>query len=467
MTRLTDHAVGSLRERIRGDVLGPEHPEYDTARSVANGAIDHRPALLVRCAEPADVAAALSFARDEHLEVSVRGGGHNPAGAAVCPDGLVVDLTAMHAVTVDPEARTARCGGGATLAQLDAATQAHGLAVPAGTISHTGVGGLTLGGGMGWLTRQHGLTVDNLLGAEVVLANGTLVHASAEENPDLFWALRGGGGNFGVVTAFDFGLHAVGPEVHVGVFFWDMSVGREALELIRDVVPALPPRHSVLVGIGLNAPPEPFVPVEDRGKLGHALIIGGFGSVEEHAAAAALLDGGPPRLFEMRTSLPYTHLQSMLDDSSPYGILDYEKGILIPELSDDVIALLNEYLRRKTSPLTFCPTFRLDGAFTEVDEDATAYGSPREPGYQMALTALSFDPEELVADTAWVRALWTELLPHAVGPGGYVNFMTEIEEDRVRASYGAEKYQRLARIKSKYDPENVFHRNANVAPVAA
>ncbi|MEV6330234.1 BBE domain-containing protein [Streptomyces sp. NPDC051909] len=339
--------------------------------------------------------------------------------------------------------------------------------MPAGTISHTGVGGLTLGGGMGWLTRHHGLTVDNLLGAEVVLANGALVHASADENPDLFWALRGGGGNFGVVTAFDFALHPVGPEVHVGVFFWDMSVGREALELIREVVPALPPRHSALIGVGLSAPPEPFVPAEHQGRLGHALIIGGFGSAEEHAAAAALLDGGPPRLFEMRTPLPYTQLQSMLDDSSPYGILDYEKGLPLAEFTDDVIALMNDSVRRKTSPLTFCPTFRLDGAFTEVDEDATAYGGSREPGYMLALTALSFDPEELVADTAWVRGLWTELLPHAVGPGGYVNFMAEIEEDRVRASYGPEKYQRLAQIKAEYDPENVFHRNANIVPSLA
>ncbi|WP_369148430.1 FAD-binding oxidoreductase [Streptomyces sp. R44] len=464
MTQFADQAVSALTDRIRGDVLGTDHPEYDAARSVANGAIDHRPALLVRCLDPEDVAAALAFARDEHLEVSVRCGGHNPAGAAVCPDGLVVDLTAMRGVEVDPGARTARCGGGATLAVLDAATQAHGLAVPSGTISHTGVGGLTLGGGMGWLTRHHGLTVDNLLGAEVVLADGTLVHASADENADLFWALRGGGGNFGVVTAFDFGLHPVGPEVHVGVFFWDMSVGREALELIREVVPTLPPRHSALVGVGLNAPPEPFVPAEHQGKLGHALIIAGFAGAEEHAAAAALLDGGPPRLFEMRTPLPYTGLQSMLDDSSPYGILDYERGLPLTEFTDDVIALLNDSLRRKTSPLTFCPVFRLDGAFAEVDEDATAYGGPREPGYMLALTALSSDPAELVADTAWVRGLWTELLPYAVGPGGYVNFMAEIEQDRVRAAYGPEKYQRLARIKATYDPDNVFHRNANILP---
>lgn len=467
MTQLADQAVSSLADRVQGDLLGPEHPEYEAARSVANGAIDHRPALIVRCASPEDVAAALGFAGDEHLEVSVRCGGHNPAGTAVCPDGLVVDLTAMNTVGVDPEARTARCGGGATLARLDAATQAHGLAVPSGTISHTGVGGLTLGGGMGWLTLEYGLTVDNLLGAEVVLANGTLVHASIEENADLFWALRGGGGNFGVVTAFEFGLHPVGPEVHVGLFFWDMSVGREALELIREVVPALPPRHNALTGIGLSAPPEPFVPDEHRGKLGHALIIAGFDSAEEHAAAVAMLDDGPPRLFEMRTPLPYTGLQSLLDDASPYGILDYEKGLPLAELSDEVIALLGEHLRRKTSPLTFCPTFRLDGAFSEVAEDATAYGGARETGYMLALTALSFDPEELVADTAWVRALWTDLLPHAVGPGGYVNFMAEIEEDRVRAAYGPEKYRRLARIKAKYDPENVFHRNANIVPALA
>jgi FAD/FMN-containing dehydrogenase len=467
VTTLADHVIGSLRGRLSGRLVTPDDADYDAVRSVWNGAIDHRPALVARCATPEDVAAALTFARDARLGISVRGGGHNLAGSAVCPDGLVIDLTGMNAVEVDPDARTARCGGGATLAELDAATQAHGLAVPAGTVSHTGVGGLTLGGGFGWLTQKYGLTVDNLLAAEVILANGSLVRASEAENPDLFWALRGGGGNFGVVTAFTFQLHEVGPEVHLGLFFWDISVGNEALHLIGETIPGLPRTTGALSGIGLSAPEEPFVPREHRGKLGHALIVAGFGTAEEHAEAVASLDDGLPALFETRTPIPYTQLQRIFDDAAPVGILAYEKSLSFAGFDDEVIALLGEYLPCKASPLTFCPAFRLDGAYASVPEDATAFGGAREPTYIMSIAAVSPDPEQLTADTAWAQALWTELLPHAVNPGGYVNFMVEIEEDRVRAAYGPRKYDRLARIKAKYDPDNVFHRNANILPAAA
>jgi len=463
---LLGEAIGTLGERLEGRAIAPDDPGYDAARAVWNGGIDHRPAVLARCAGPQDVVTALAFAREHGLEVSVRGGGHNTGGAAVVPDGLVVDLTGLHEVRVDPDARTVRCEAGATLAQLDAASQAHGLAVPAGTISHTGVGGLTLGGGLGWLTRQHGLTVDNLLGAEVVLADGAVVRASEDENPDLFWALRGGGGNFGVVTAFDFRAHPVGPEVHVGLFFWDDSVGREALQLIREVLPALPERIAALIGVGLSAPPEPFVPEEHRGKLGQALIVAGFGTAEEHTAALAPLAGGPPTLFQMRTPMPFTALQSMLDEAAPIGILAYEKALPFADFTDDVIGVLGDYLPRKTSPMTFCPTFRLDGAYAAVADDATAFGGLREPTYMMSITAQSPDPRHVAADTAWTRALWNDLLPYAVGPGGYVNFMAEMEENRVRASYGPEKYDRLARIKARYDPGNVFHHNANIPPAA-
>ncbi|MGA5420383.1 FAD-binding oxidoreductase [Streptomyces lavendulocolor] len=229
----------------------------------------------------------MAFARGEHLEISVRGGGHSFSGASVCPDGLVVDLGDMKGVEVDPDAGTVRCGGGATLAELDTATQPYGLAVPAGTVSNTGVAGLTLGGGVVWLTRRHGLTVDNLLAADVVLADGSLVRASEDEHPDLFWAFRGGGGNFGVVTTFTFRAHEVGPWVHVGLFFWDIGTGPDALRVIGDLVPRLPRDTGALMGVGLTAPPEPLVPEEHQGKLGHALIVAGFGTDEEHAEAEA------------------------------------------------------------------------------------------------------------------------------------------------------------------------------------
>ncbi|MDN3292540.1 FAD-binding oxidoreductase [Streptomyces ficellus] len=464
MTTLPEEAVEAFRSRLDGRLVTPDDLDYDTVRAVWNGGIDHRPALIAQCASTDDVVGALAFARDEHLEISVRGGGHSTSGNSVCPGGLVIDLSPMNAVEVDPDTRTARCGGGAVLAELDAATQAYGLAVPAGTVSHTGVGGLTLGGGFGWLTRMHGLTADNLLSADVVLADGRCVRASQDAYPDLFWALTGGGGNFGVVTAFTFRLHPVGPEVPLAIFFWDMGDGEEALRLVRDTVPGLPEATGVLVGIGLTAPPQPFVPPEHRGKLGHALLVAGFGSAEEHAEAIAPLANGVPRLFETRTTVPYTGLQSILDDWAPRGILAYETALTLRDLNDDVIGLLGEYLPRKSSPMTFCPTFHLGGAFTSVPEDATAFGGVREPTYVLDIWAVSPDPEWLVADTAWARALWTELLPHAATTGGYVNFMAESEEDRVRASYGPEKYARLAGVKATYDPRNVFHRNANILP---
>lgn len=467
MITLAEQAVGSFRDRLEGRLVTPDDTDYDQVRSLWNGAIDHRPALVARCAGPEDVATALAFAREEHLEISVRGGGHSFSGASVCPDGLVVDLGDMNRVEVDPDARTVRCGAGATLAELDAATQAYGLAVPGGTVSHTGVAGLTLGGGMGWLTRQHGLTVDNLLAADVVLANGGFVRASEDENPDLFWGLRGGGGNFGVVTTFTFRAHPIGPEVHVGLFFWDMGVSADALRLIGHVVPGLPRATGALMGIGMNAPPEPFVPQEHQGTLGHALIVAGLGTAEEHAEALAPLADGVPPLFELRSPMPFTALQSMLDDAAPVGMLTYDKGLTYSELNDDVIALLNEYVPRKTSPMSFCPTFHLGGAYTDPDEDATAFGGLREPMYVMSCSVVTPDPDVLVTDTAWARALWTELTPHAANVGGYVNFMAEAEEDRVRRSYGPEKYDRLARVKATYDPENVFHRNANILPAVA
>ncbi|QKW06639.1 FAD-binding oxidoreductase [Streptomyces sp. NA04227] len=467
MTSVLEHAAHALRGDFQGELIGPDATEYDRARSVWNGAIDHRPAVVARCTGSEDVAAALNFARAEGLKISVRGGSHSFAGNAVCPDGLVVDLSPLNKVEVDPAERLARCGGGATLAELDAATQAHALAVPSGTISHTGVGGLALGGGFGWLTPQYGLTADNLLAAEVVLADGTVVRAAEGENADLFWALRGGGGNFGVVTTFLFRLHEVGPEVQVGLFFWDMAQSDEALGLIGETVPALPRKTGVLAGIGLSAPPEDFVPPEHVGTLGQALIVAGFGTAEEHAEAVAPLAKGPPTLFQMRTPMPYTGLQSMLDDAAPFGILAYEKSLPFTGFDEDTIALFGDQLPRKSSPMTFCPTFYLSGAFTDVAEDATAFGGVREPTYMVSMAAVTPDRDELTADTAWVRSLWTEMLPHAANPGGYVNFMVESEEDRIRAAYGAAKYERLAAIKAKYDPHNVFNRNANILPGTA
>jgi FAD/FMN-containing dehydrogenase len=355
------------------------------------------------------------------------------------------------------------CGGGATWADLDGATQAHGLAVPGGTISHTGVGGLTLGGGFGWLTAMAGLSSDNLVAAEVVTAGGRVLRTSADSHPDLFWAIRGGGGNFGVVTSFEFQLHEVGPLVNLGLFFWRLDDGAEALRFGRDFVRTLPDDMGVMFA-GLNAPPAPFVPQEHQLAPGYALIVVGCGSAEEHQRAIQpVRDEGRPS-FELVTPIPYANLQQMLDESAPWGLHAYEKALYVPDLTDEVIAVFTEQLPRKRSPLSFIPVFRMNGAYARAGEDQTAFGGPRTSCYAFNIAALAPTAELFEDERAWVRSFWDDLRPYSSGYGGYVNFMNEYDEDRVRASYGAAKYGRLARIKAEYDPDNVFHLNANIRP---
>jgi hypothetical protein len=460
--------MGSALEEFRagfdGEALLPGDAAYDEVRSVWNGNIDRRPALIARCRAPMHVAEAIALARREGLELSVRGGGHNFAGSAVCDDGLMIDLSTMNDVTVDAGARRARCGGGATWADLDGATQQHGLAVTGGFISHTGVGGLTLGGGMGWLTRKAGLSCDNLVSAEVVLADGQVVRASADQHEDLFWAIRGGGGNFGVVTEFEFALHEVGPLVQLCLFFWGADQGVEALRVSRDIVAGLPEGVGALIA-GLSAPPAPFVPQEHQLAPGFALLIGSFGSPEEHAEIVAPVREALAPLFELVTPIPYTQLQKMFDEGNAWGTHAYEKALYLDELSDEVIAIFADQLPRKASPLSFVPVFPLDGAYADVGEEDTAFGGSRSARFVFNIAAICPVPELLEADRAWVRGFWEALRPHASSAGSYVNFMTDIEEDRVRAAYGAAKYDRLSRIKADYDPDNVFHLNANIKPL--
>jgi FAD/FMN-containing dehydrogenase len=463
MARAIDSDAAAFSGQVAGTVLSPEDPGYDAARSVWNGDIDHRPAAIVQVTGPADVAAAVEFGRDHDLEISVRGGGHSFAGYAVADRGLMIDLSRLCAVSVDPDARRAICGGGATWADVDGATQAHALAVPGGTVSHTGIGGLTLGGGFGWLTARAGLTCDNLVAAEVVTADGRVLRASAGEHPDLFWALRGGGGNFGVVTAFEYRLHQVDPLVHMGLFFWGLERVAEALRFLRDFARAMPQDMGFLV-VGVNAPAAPFVPEEHHLAPGCVVLVCGFGSQEEHERAIQPIraDGRP--LFELVTPIPYTDFQKVLDAGAPWGIRGYEKAVYVDDLSDDVIAVTAEHLPRKQSPMSFFPVQRLNGAFGRVGEDETAFGGARTDCYAFSIAAMAPTPEALQADRAWVRSFWEDLRPYAKGAGSYVNFMTEYDEDRVRASYGRAKYERLAAIKATYDPNNVFHLNANIRP---
>ena len=456
-------SLDGLRSSMTGTVIDPEDPDYDEARKLWNAAIDGHPAVIARCASPADVATAILFAREHGLEIAVRGGAHSMPGVSTVDDGLVIDLSALNQVSVDPVAKRARVGGGALLGDLDAATQDHGLAVPAGLVSHTGVGGLTVGGGMGWLTRLAGLTIDNLVSAEVVTADGRILRAADDENDDLFWAIRGGGGNYGVVTQFEFRLHEVGPICHLGLLFWSLDDGADMLRMARETIPGLPPTINVIIA-GLNAPPAPFVPEQHRHQPGYALMVVGVGSAEEHAATLQRLRDGLPPLWEFVDSLPYVALQQMLDEATAWGFHGYDKGTYVADLSDEAIAVVTEQLPAKNSPLSVLMFYRLDGAYSQVPEDATAFSGGRSARYAVFIIGICPVPELFEAERAWVRSFWDALRPHSIDIGSYVNALSDVDEDRLRASYGPAKYERLAAIKRIYDPDNVFHRNANIKP---
>jgi hypothetical protein len=455
----------ALRSTMAGTLIAPGDPGYDTARSLWNGSFDPHPAVIACCASSEDVAAAVGFAEANGLEIAVRGGAHSFSGAGACDDGMMIHLGALSSVRVDPDARHARVGGGTTWAEVDAATQPHGLAVTGGVVSDTGVGGLTLGGGMGWLANRHGLSIDNLESAEVVLADGRIVRASESEHPDLFWALRGGGGNFGVVTEFEFRLHPVGPDVQFGLLFWEIGRGMDGLRACREAASCLPSDFGTFVAGALTAPPAPFVPAEYQGRIGHALMVAGFGSAEEHAQALAPVRDVCPPSFDFLTPMPYTALQQLFDPMLHPGIRMYDKALYLAELTDDAITVMTERATGKSDPLSFMPTFALHGAVSEVGDDATGYGGLRTPHWVVDVSGTSDDPDVFAADRAWAGSVWDALRPLAGNAGSYVNFISELEDDdRVRASYGPAKYGRLAQIKGEYDPGNLFHRNANIKP---
>jgi FAD/FMN-containing dehydrogenase len=464
MSQTTESPVASLRSRIRGDVVAADDASYDDSRRVWNANIDRRPLVVAQCLDEADVQAAVRFAVEHDLEVAVRGGAHSMSGASVVDDGIVIDLGRMNQVRVDVERRRAVVAGGALLGDVDAATQAHGLAVPAGLVSHTGVGGLTLGGGMGWLTRLGGLTIDNLLAARVVTADGEARVASPSENADLFWAIRGGGGNFGVVTEFEFALLEVGPMVQFGLMFWPLEHGGAALRHAREVIDALPDDVNVMVG-GLNAPPAPFVPEEHHLQPGYVAIVVGMGTSEAHGAALDALRAGVAPLFEFATPMPFVELQKMLDEANAWGFHSYDKSLYVDTLSDEVIDAVTTHFPKKVSPLSLVLFYRLDGAYSRVAESATAFSGGRSPRFGVFMIGVCPAAEMLLAEREWVRALASALEPLAARDGSYVNGSTEFDDlNPVRAVYGPEKYARLVEVKTTYDPRNVFHRNANVAP---
>lgn len=461
MTQTMTDAVLELRAAMSGPVLTPTDDAYDEARSLWNADVDRRPALIAMCRSSADVAAAIGVARRHGLELAVRGGGHSLAGYSACDGGLMIHLGEMREVRVDPQARRAVVQGGATLGELDAATQAHGLATTGGTVSHTGVAGLTLGGGFGWLVRTCGLSIDNLVGVEIVTADGRILRADATNHPDLFWAVRGGGGNFGVVTSFEFTLHEVGPLVQVGMAFWGLADGAAALRLAEDLIPTLP-RDVVVMVAAVNAPPAPFVPSEHHGRPGYAFLVAGFGDPATHAEAMRRIRETLPPLFETATPMPYVALQQFLDAGNPWGVHAYEKGCYLPALTEDVIEAITARVEQKRSPMTQLIVVRLDGAYSDVPDADTAFGGSRQPQYLVVIVGLAPTADGLPAERDWVRATWQALQPHASG-AGYVNTREDLSSAEVPEIY-REKYDRLARIKASYDPANLFHRNANILP---
>jgi FAD/FMN-containing dehydrogenase len=375
----------------------------------------------------------------------------------------MIDLSGMNSVAVDADARRARVGGGTLLADMLAATQEHALATPVGLIGHTGVGGLTLGGGMGWLTRKHGLSIDNLVSAEVVTADGHVHRASESANSDLFWAVRGGGGNFGVVTEFEFALHPVGPIVQVALLFWHLGQGADVLRLGQELGASLPDEINVVIA-GLNAPPAPFVPPEHQLEQGYAMIVVGFGAPDEHAEVVAQIRDALPPLWEFVTPMPFLALNQMLDEDNRWGQYDYDKGGQIAEITDGVIEAVTRHFPDKQSPASLVLFYRVDGAYSRVADDETAFAGERSPGWYVFNIALCPTADMLPAERAWVRELSSSLAPHMV-TRNYVNALDEDNSD-VAAAYGTDKYNRLAQIKAVYDPDNVFHRNANIKPAA-
>ena len=456
-------AAGALRALITGVVTAPTDPEYDQTRRIWNGMIDPRPALIVRPETAADVAASIRFARERSLAIAVRGGGHNVAGLATVDDGLVIDLSSMHAIEVDPDGRTARAGGGVTWGQLDSATQPFGLATPGGVVSETGIGGLTLGGGMGWLRRRHGLSADNLIGAEVVLADGSIVRTSETERPDLLWGLRGGGGNFGVVTRFEFRLHQLGPDVAFANILYPLSAAHDVLRGHERIVAAdTEGTISTLAVLG-HVPPLDAFDVSLHGEP-FVAVLGMFaGPADEGMAALQPLRELAAPLVDFSATVPYVEAQTVFDADYPSGHRYYWKSQRLPSLSDAAIDALVEQIEAAPSGHSTIDLWLNGGAMSAVAPEATAFG-PRDPGYLLSPEANWDDPATDAENIAWARDVLASVDAEAAG-GSYLNFPGMFEEGStlVRTSFGP-TYDRLAELKRELDPDNVFHRNQNVAP---
>jgi FAD/FMN-containing dehydrogenase len=456
----------ALRTAFLGDLVTPDAAGYDDVRRIWNGHIDRRPALLARCRGVADVMAAVRFAREHDLLTAVRGGGHAVAGYSVCDGGIVIDLSLMTGSRVDPLARTIRVEGGCLNEHLDRESQVFGLAATGGIVSHTGVGGLTLGGGIGHLMRKFGLAIDCLRSCDVVTADGELVVASEQENPDLFWGLRGGGGNFGIVTSFEFDLHPLGPDVLAGLMVWPMDDAPRVLRFLREFVAGAPDEVGIMANLRL-APPLPLIPEELHGQPIVALVPTYAGPVPDGEAALAPIAGelGEP-VFSTVSPKPYAVHQKMFDPAVQHGWHYYWKSHTLDSLTDEVVDIVVEHASAITSPMTTVPVFTLGGAVARVAEDATAFPN-RQAQHDINIVG-AWMPDDTDPDRhiEWVRGFFAALEPHSAG--FYVNFTNDDSPERVRGSaYGTEQWARLVGLKAKYDPTNLFRMNANIPPETA
>jgi FAD/FMN-containing dehydrogenase len=462
MRALGEATLQELREAVRGDVVTARDANYDEARAVWNGAHDAYPAAIVRCTGAADVSVAIGFARSNDLEIAVRGGGHSIAGFSTSDGGLVIDLSQMNGVRVDPVGRRAYVGAGAVWGDVDHETQAHALATTGGLVSTTGVAGFTLGGGIGWTMRAFGLACDNLVAADVVTADGRHVHTSETENPELLWGLRGGGGNFGIVTQFELALHSLGPTVYAGPVFYPVEAAGDLLRAFRAWSEDAPDEVTALVNL-TTAPPLPAVPAEWHGKKVAALLAVSTGPLEEGDALVAALRAVAEPIVDLLGPMPYTFIQSLIDPLWEKGIGAYFKATNLARLDDELIERLCGLHQAAPGPQCEIHVHQMGGAVGRVDESATAFAERSMPFVLNAVTGWR-DPSGAGSHTEWARTVIASALEASTGRA-YVNFLGD--RDAARSSYGEETYARLAALKSAYDPTNVFHRNQNVEPQAA
>ena len=451
--------LDKLREQVRGDVIAPDNEGYEQARKVYNAMIDRRPSVVVRPANVGDVMSAVNFARESRLDLAIRGGGHSVPGFGTCDDGVVIDLSRMRSVRVDPAKQTARAEGGATWGDFNAATHAFGLATTGGIISTTGVTGLTLGGGIGYLSRGFGLSLDNLVSADVVTADGRFLIASEKENEDLFWALRGGGGNFGVVTSFEFKVHPV-KDIYGGAMFYELKHVRDILTFFREYITDAPEEMGVFPAFQI-APPLPFIPEKRHGDTFVAMVGCWAGPVDKGEKAFKPFHDVAPVVAEFVGAMPYPALNSAFDALYPPGLQHYWKANFVKELTDDALVAHIEHGPKVPVVSSTTHIYPINGACHRVKADATAFAY-RDANFATVIAGMWPDPSQNAANTRWVREYYDATAPHSE-EGGYINFMAEDDQSRIKSNYKG-NYKRLVEVKKKYDPDNLFHRNQNIQP---